>query len=262
VIRLRHYSRRTEEAYRQWIERFLAFHRSDNPSGLAEEEIRSFLTFLADKKEVTASTQKQALNALVFLYEQVLNSPLGDISDFSRAKKPKKLPVVLSREEVRRLLDQLDRSVALVAGLLYGSGLRLLECLRLRVKDVDFSLGQIVVRDGKGQKDRISLLPDRYREPLQAHLQKVRELHVSDLGKGLGEVYLPPALARKSPKAGRDWRWQYVFPAGRLSVDPDAGSVRRHHIHETVIQREIREAARRAGLTKPGLAVKSPVDHL
>jgi integron integrase len=200
---------------------------------------------------VTASTQKQALNALVFLYEQVLNSPLGDISDFARAKKPKKLPVVLSRDEVRLLLRQLDRSVALVAGLLYGSGLRLLECLRLRVKDVDFSLGQIVVRDGKGQKDRIALLPERYREPLQAHLRRVRELHVSDLDKGLGEAYLPPALARKYTKAGREWGWQYVFPAGRLSADPDSGTVRRHHLHETVIQKEVRAAARRAGLTKP-----------
>jgi integron integrase len=251
LIRLRHYSRRTEEAYRQWIERFLAFHRTDNPGQLAEEAIRAFLTWLADRKQVTASTQKQALNALVFLYEQVLKSPLGDFSDFERAKKPKKLPVVLSREEVRRLLAQTERSVSLVAGLLYGSGLRLLECLRLRVKDVDFALGQIVVRDGKGQKDRVALLPERYREPLQAHLARVRELHVRDLDKGLGEVWLPPALARKYPKAGREWGWQYIFPAGKLSADPEANTVRRHHLHETVIQKEIREAARRAGLSKP-----------
>jgi integron integrase len=251
VVRLRHYSRRTEEAYRQWVERFLAYNRAEDPSLLAEEEIRSFLTYLADRKQVTASTQKQALNALVFLFEQVLKSPLGDFSDFVRAKKPKKLPVVLSREEVRKLLSETDRSVSLVAGLLYGSGLRLLECLRLRVKDVDFALGQVVVRNGKGQKDRIALLPERYRSSLQAHLERVHELHGRDLGKGLGEVWLPPALARKYPKAAREWLWQYVFPAGKVSVDPESNKVRRHHIHPTVIQKEIREAARRAGLTKP-----------
>jgi len=250
-MRLRHYSLRTEKSYLYWMRHFLGFHDKDDPLMLDVAAVREFLSHLAEGRQVSASTQSQALNALVFLYEQVLRRPLGDIGEFSRAKKPKKLPVVLSSDEVRRLLSGLRGSYVLIGGLLYGSGLRLMECLRLRVKDVDFDLGQIVVRDGKGQKDRITMLPERYREPLRAHLEKVRGLHTEDLGGGLGEVWMPPALARKYPSAGREWGWQYVFPAAGIGVDPDSKKVRRHHVHERAVQQAIREAARRAGLTKP-----------
>jgi integron integrase len=250
-MRLRHYSPRTEKSYLYWMRHYLGFHAQDDPLLLEGAAVREFLSHLAEHRQVTASTQSQALNALVFLYEQVLRRPLGEIGEFSRAKKPKKLPVVLSRGEVQRLLAGLHGSYALMAGLLYGSGLRLMECLRLRVKDVDFDLGQLVVRDGKGQKDRITVLPDRYREALRAHLEKVRALHIEDLAEGFGEVWMPPALARKYPAAGRQWGWQYVFPAGGFSVDPETKKARRHHVHERAVQKAIREAARRAGLTKP-----------
>ncbi len=250
-MRLRHNSLRTEKSYLYWMRHYLRFHDHIDPLQLDGAAVRDFLSHLAEHRQVAASTQNQALNALVFLYEQVLHRPLGDIGEFARAKKPKKLPVVLSRDEVKRLLVPLSGSYALIAGLLYGSGLRLMECLRLRVKDADFDLGQIVVRDGKGEKDRITVFPERYREQLLGHLEKVRTLHVEDLAAGLGDVWMPPALARKYPAAGREWGWQYVFPAGSVGVDPDCKKVRRHHVHERAVQQAIRLAARRAGLAKP-----------
>jgi integron integrase len=206
---------------------------------------------LVERRDVSASTQKQALNALVFLYAQVLHQPFGELEAFPRAKRPKRLPAVLARSEVEALLGAMDGTLALMAGLLYGSGLRLMECVRLRTKDIDFELGQVMVRDGKGQKDRLTMLPERYREPLRTHLERVRDLHARDLGKGFGEVWMPPALARKYPSAGRDWRWQYVFPSQQLSVDPRSGTVRRHHASERPLQRSVADAARRAGLANP-----------
>ena len=200
---------------------------------------------------VSASTQNQALNALVFLYKHVLRIDLGDFSQFTRAKRPRKLPVVLTTDEVTRLLDALDPPFRLMATLLYGSGLRLMDCLRLRVKDIDFGYQQILVRDGKGNKDRVTVLPVAAIEPLRAHLQTVRAIHRQDLANGLGRVWLPLALERKYPSAAREWNWQYIFPAADVSTDPRSGIVRRHHVHESLLQRAIKAAALRAGITKP-----------
>ncbi|KKM73792.1 hypothetical protein LCGC14_1406920, partial [marine sediment metagenome] len=206
--------------------------------------------YLTEEREVAASTQNQALNALVFLYEQVLKEPLGIIGEFTRAKRPKRLPVVLSREEVNRLLDALAGTHNLMAGLLYGGGLRLMECVRLRVKDVDFAQSQILIRSGKGQKDRITILPDRFQQPLKEHLALTRELYEKDIAEGLGGVYIWPSLARKYPNVGKEWIWQYVFPSNKLSVDPRSREVRRHHIHENGLHRAIKTAAVKVGLTK------------
>jgi integron integrase len=203
-----------------------------------------------ESRDVSASTQKQALNALVFLYHQVLKLPLGELAEFARSKRPKHLPTVLSGQEVGRLLGVLDGTVGLMAGLLYGSGMRLLECLRLRVQDIDFDLGQIMVRDGKGQKDRVTILPETSRAPLREHLERVGKLHEETLAKGFGEVYMPPALGRKYPNAGQELRWQYVFPSKHLAVDPRSGVVRRHHFSDRGLQKAVSEAARKVGLTK------------
>jgi integron integrase len=249
-IRSRHYSIRTERSYEEWIRRFLIFHDLKPLRELGAGSVKEYLEYLAEKRQVTASTQSQALNALVFLYDQVLDEPFGEIGEFARAKRPKRLPVVLSREEVSRLLDSLTGTTALIAGLLYGSGLRIMECVRLRVKDIDFNQNQIMVRDGKGQKDRITMLPGRFRQSLQEHLKQVKELHDKDLKEGNGEVYISPALERKYRNAAREWIWQYVFPSDRLSVDPVTLKVRRHHIHENGIQRMVKNAALKAGLTK------------
>ncbi len=251
VIRQRNYSIRTEEAYRSWTERFLAFigHRDPRTAGAAE--VMSFLETLAVQGNVAASTQNQALNALVFFYGQALEQPLGDLGSFIRAKRPQRLPVVLTRGEVLRLLDRLEGTHQLLASLLYGTGMRLMECLRLRVKDVDFAYRQIVVRDGKGQKDRVTPLPDKLIEPLRAHLEKVQALHETDLSQGNGEVFLPFALAKKYPNAAREWGWQYAFPSGRLAVDPRSGAIRRHHLHENGLQKAVKQAATAARLTKP-----------
>ncbi len=250
-IRLRHYSPRTEQAYRQWVKRFVAFHRYRHPKDMGAEAVKDYLEYLVDKRDVSANTQKQALNALVFLYDQVLKQELGELGDFARAKRPKRLPVVLSREETTSLLAALSGTSALMVGLLYGSGLRAMECLRLRVKDVDFFQGQIVVRDGKGRKDRVTMLPERFRDPLKEHLVRVQALHKEDLSNGFGEVFLPPALARKYPNAGSAWGWQYVFPSRNLSVDPRSGVVRRHHASDRALQKAVSGAAKSAGLTKP-----------
>jgi integron integrase len=250
-MRARHYSLCTERAYMHWMRRFVTFHELKSPRELGPEAVKEYLEFLAEERQVAASTQNQALNALVFVYEQVLGEPLGTIGDFTRAKRPRRLPVVLTREEVNSLLGALSGTYHLMAGLLYGSGLRLMECMRLRVKDVDFAQHQIVVRDGKGQKDRVTILPQRFQQPLREHLTRVQEQHNKDLVEGFARVYLWPALERKYPNAARQWIWQYVFPSSRLSVDPRSGKVRRHHIHENALQRAVSQAAFKIGLTKP-----------
>jgi integron integrase len=251
VLRTRHYSRRTEEAYLQWIRRFLVFHNHTHPRELAEGDVNRFLTHLAVKENVAASTQNQALAAVLFLDEHVLQRPLDRIEGVVRARKPKRLPAVLTREEVAAVLAHLDGVPRLVCTLLYGSGLRLLEGLQLRVKDLDFGRGEITVRDGKGQKDRLTVLPEALHEPLEDHLRCVREQHEADLRVELGRAPLPDALARKYPNANREWGWQWVFPACSHYLDPRSGLRHRHHLHESVIQRAVHEAVRRAGLAKP-----------
>jgi len=220
VMRLKHYSIRTEQTYCDWIVRFIRFHGKRHPSELREEEVTAFLTHLARDGNVAASTQNQALSALLFLYKQVLEQEIGWLEGVERAKKPVRLPVVLSRDEVRKVFAHLQGTPRLMAGLLYGSGLRLMEAVRLRVKDVDFAYGRIVVRDGKGAKDRITMLPLNLAAGLQKHLERVKAQHEQDLEEGAGAVHLPHALARKYPNAEREWCWQCVFPSWRLSVDP------------------------------------------
>jgi integron integrase len=249
AARLKHYSIRTEQAYVNWIKRYILFHNIRHPKEMGNSEIEVFLTHLAVKENVAASTQNQALSALLFLYREVLRQELGPI-DALRAQKPKRLPTVLTREEVHRVLAQLSGTRRLMAQLLYGSGLRLMECMRLRVKDVDFGQHQIVVRDGKGNRDRVTMLPESLVTPLQEHLLRVKRLHDEDLARGHGAVYLPYALERKYPNANREWIWQYVFPSERLSKDPRSGVMRRHHLHESSLQKAVRNAAKRAGLNK------------
>ena len=250
ALRMRHYSLRTEQSYGSWLARFLAFHELKSPRELGSEDIRAYLDYLARVRQVSAGTQNQALNAIVFFFREVLGEEAGDFSDFVRARKPRRLPVVLSREEVEKLLASLDGVYLLQAGLLYGGGLRLMECLRLRVKDVDFSLGQIMIRDGKGQKDRVTVLPERYAPLLREHLVMVRRLFRQDREQGIAGVYIWPSLRRKYPNASRQWGWQYLFPSRRLSVDPRDGEVRRHHLHESGLQRAVKKAAEQAGLVK------------
>ena len=251
AIRTRHYSIRTEKTYVDWVRRFILFHGKRHPKDLGEVEVAAFLSWLAVERNVAASTQNQALNALVFMYRYVLQRPLGDITGAVRAKRPRRLPVVLTRTEVGGLFRQLDGPCWLPASLLYGSGLRLMECLRLRVKDIDFDHHAILVRSGKGDKDRVVTLPGPCVQPLQRQLQAARNLHEKDLNDGFGEVWLPHALARKYPRAGFSWSWQYVFPASRRSVDPVSGVTRRHHLDESCLQRAVKVALRKAGIDKP-----------
>jgi len=251
ALRVRHYSIRTETSYLDWAKRFILFHHKRHPETMGAPEITAFLTHLAVEKHVAASTQTQALSAILFLYREVLQIGVDEPLDIVRAKKPERLPVVLTKDEVHSIFRQLSGDYLLMARLLYGSGLRLMECLRLRVKDLDFGQRQILVRDGKGMKDRVTMLPDQLREPLQAHLAVVRQLHQSDLAKGHGAVYLPFALDRKYPNANREWAWQYVFPSDRLSTDPRSpGVIRRHHADESGLQKAVREAVRASGITK------------
>ena len=249
ACRVRHYSIRTEDAYHDWCKRVILFHNKRHPLEMGTAEINAFLTDLAVNGKVAASTQNQAFCAILYLYKTVLGVDPGRIEGVVRANRPKRLPVVLSRDEVRRVLSGMDGTCRLAATL-HGSGLRLLECLRLRVKDVEWDLGQIVVRQGKGGKDRRTMLPQGVREPLAEHLQRVKELHQADLAAGFGEVYLPDALGRKLPGAAKAWVWQYVFPSARRSVDPRGGATRRHHAHEGAVNRAITTAVRLAGLTK------------
>ena len=250
-MRARRYSLRTEQAYLDWVRRFILFHAKRHPREMAEPEIVEFLTHLAAQRNVAASTQNQALSALLFLYQQFLGKKLGRLDGALRASRPPRLPVVLTREEVRAVLAHVRPPYRLMAELLYGSGLRLLECLRLRVKDVDFGYSRIVVRDGKGAKDRVTMLPGRLRRPLKEHLAHAKAVHERDLQLGFGSVYLPDALERKYPNAHRSWMWQYVFPAAKRSVDPVSGRVQRHHVLEKSLQNAVANAVRATGITKP-----------
>ena len=250
ALRTRHRSRRTEDAYVAWIERFIRFHGVRHPRELGADHVNEFLSDLADRGQVSAATQNQALSALLFLYRHVLQIPHEGVGGFLRATAPRRLPVVLTRDEVRALLAQLRGTQRLIASLLYGSGLRLLECLRLRVHDVDFERSLLVVRDGKGRRDRGALLPERVVEELRPHLARVKSLHEEDLAEGHGRVWLPDALARKLPNAPRQWGWQWAFPSQRRSRDPRGGPSRRHHVHPSSVQRAVTTAARRAQLTK------------
>lgn len=250
-LRLKHYSLRTEHAYLYWIRRYIRSSGMRHPRTLDGQAVEGFLSRLATRDNVAASTQNQALSALLFLYREVLAMDLPWMENVVRAKRPARLPVVLAIEEVDRLFLQLCGRDSLMAGLLYGSGLRLMECLRLRAKDVDFARNEITVRDGKGGKDRRTMLPSRLREPLQRQLEAMRVVHAEDLAQGFGEVALPHALARKYPGAASELHWQYVFPAARRSRDPRDGRTRRHHLDENVLQRAVKRAAQRAGLAKP-----------
>jgi integron integrase len=250
AIRLRHYSIRTEEAYTQWIRRFILFHDKKHPRDMSEAEIASFLTYLAVDKHVSASTQNQALSALLFLYKEVLEMELDWLTDVVRAKRPQRLPVVLTRTEVQRLLAVIPGTNGLVSRLMYGTGMRLMEAIRLRVKDIDFDYRQIMVRDGKGGKDRITLLPEILINTLTEQIERTREYHKTDLADGYGRVWLPYALARKYPNADREFAWQYIFPSHKRSVDPRSGEMRRHHIDEKNVQRAIRNAALKTGIRK------------
>ncbi|WP_405118416.1 integron integrase [Pseudomonas leptonychotis] len=250
-IRVRNYSIRTEAVYAEWVKRYIRFHHYRHPLEMGGAEIEAFLTHLAVKRNVAGATQNQALAALLFLYKEVLKVDLPWLNGIVRAKKPKHLPVVLTRDEVSRVLVQMSGVKWMVATLLYGSGLRLLEALRLRVKDVEFARGEVVVRDGKGQKDRVTMLPRTLVVPLREHLELVEALHQQDLAEGFGRANLPFALARKYPNAAADWAWQFVFPSGNRSVDPRSKGIFRHHVHEKTIQRAIREAVRSAGVIKP-----------
>jgi len=249
-IRYLHYSIRTEQTYMQWVRRFMQFHKRNPVEHLSSADVRSYLEYLAVNRKVSASTQNQALNALVFLFEHVLKKELGVIGEFTRAKRPIRIPVVLSREEVNKLLSALPRPYSLMAGLLYGSGLRLMECVRLRVKDIDFAQNQIVIRDGKGQKDRITMLPKRFHEALKKQMEYAKGLHEKDLEKGFGEVYLWASVERKYKCAAKEWIWQYVFPSGNLSVDPRSGKVRRHHINENALQKELKKTVSELSIHK------------
>jgi integron integrase len=251
ACRVRHYSLRTERAYVGWIRRFILANGKRHPSAMGGGEVAAFLTMLATRGRVAASTQNQALSALLFLYRVVLEIELPWLDGVVRAKRPQRVPVVLSRDEVQRVLGALDGVHWLMAGLLYGSGMRLMECLRLRVKDVDFARNEITVREGKGRKDRRVPLPATLRDGLQRQLARARLLHEADLAAGHGEARLPYALARKYPHAGREWGWQFVFPSQQLSRDPLDGVLRRHHLDEAGLQRAINRAVRVAGIAKP-----------
>jgi integron integrase len=251
AARARHYSYRTEQSYVAWVRRFVFFHGKRHPKDLGAKEVIAFLSHLAVEERVSATTQNQALSALVFLYRHVLDRELEGLGAAARASQRRSLPVVLSRDEVRAVLGQLHGTKKLQATLLYGAGLRLMECLRLRVKDLDLGRSQLSVRQGKGRQDRISTLPQRLRDPLVRHLERVGDLHRRDLAHGYAGVPLPDALARKYPNASREWCWQWVFPAARLTRDPRSGrGMLRYHLHPTVLQRSVKEAARLAGITK------------
>jgi integron integrase len=250
AIRTRHYSRRTEDAYAHWIVRFIRFHRLRHPETMGEAEIEAFLTHLAVEERVAASTQNQALSAILFLYRHVLRRDLDWLEGIVRAKAPARVPVVLSRQEVRALLGQLGGVTWLMAATLYGAGLRLLECCQLRIKDVDFDAGHIVVRGGKGERDRRTMLPAGLRQNLRQQIDTVRRQHEKDLRRGAGWVELPRRLAEKYPNAGREPGWQWVFPATRFYEDRTTGQRRRHHLHESVVQRAVRVAAMQADIVK------------
>jgi len=251
AIHTRHLSYHTEQAYVGWIKRFIFFHKKRHPKEMAELEIGQFLSSLAMDAHVAASTQNQALNALLFLYHEVLEQKVGFIQGVVRAKRPSRLPVVLTKQEVQKVLNSINGTPWLMAMLLYGAGLRLMECCRLRVKDVDFSSNQIVVRAGKGNKDRYTMLPAAVKEPLLQHLQAVKRQHEGDLNQGFGRVALPYALERKYPNAGKEWGWQWLFPATSHYTNTVTGERRRHHLHESVLQKAVKNARLKVGIVKP-----------
>lgn len=249
-FRVRHYSIRTEQSYLMWIRHFIFFHGKRHPRDMGEREVAAFLNHLAVNRDVAANTQNQALNALVYLYREVLERPLQHIQGVTRAKKPQRIPLVLTRDEVARVLSHLEGKYWLIACLQYGSGLRLIESVRLRVMDLDFDRQAIYVRDGKGGKDRVVTLASELIDPLMRHLETVRTTHERDLAAGFGEVYLPHALERKYPNANREWKWQYVFPSGRRSIDPRSGRERRHHLDESLVQKAVKTAVQKAAINK------------
>jgi len=250
-IRRLGYAKRTELSYVHWIKRYIFFHGKRHPAEMGRPEVEAFLTSLAVERNVAAATQNLALSSILFLYREVLGMPLPWLEQVVRAKKPARLPTVLTRQEVQAVLAPGEGTVGLMLRLLYGTGMRLMECVRLRVKDVDFAMNQITVRDGKGGKDRVTMLPLSLAQPLRLHLAQVKAQHNSDLAAGMGAVWLPNALAVKYPNAPRDWGWQYVFPATGFSTDPRSGERRRHHIDEKQLQRQVRKAALDAGIAKP-----------
>jgi len=252
LIRRKHYSIRTEQAYLEWAKRFVLFRGKRHPKEMGEAEVTAFLNHLAVERNVAASTQNQALNALVFLYTQVLGREALDLQGVTRAKRPERLPTVFDRGELDGLFKHLEHPHKLVAALLYGGGLRLLEALRLRIQDIEFERSQIIVRSGKGAKDRVTLLPPPLVNPVREQMERAKALHAEDLAAGLGEVYLPYALARKYPNAARQWGWQYLFPADSTAVDPRSGKVRRHHVGESAVQRAVKRAIQAAGIHKHG----------
>ena len=250
AIRTKHYSIRTEESYIRWIKQFILFHNKRHPKDMGAKEVNAFLNHLAVKRKVAAATQTQALCAIVFLYKRILDRDIGTLDNLIRARKKKNLPVVFTREEARKVLENLSGTHWLMANLLYGSGLRLMECVRLRVKDVDFGYNQIVVRDGKGNKDRLTMLPQTVAHDLKKHLEKVKIQHEHDLAQGYGSVYLPNALARKYRGAGNSWIWQYVFPSSKISVDPRSGVMRRHHVNQQYLHRAVKSAVQQSRIYK------------
>ena len=249
-IRLKHYSLRTETAYVSWIKRYILFHNKTHPKNMGKKEIEEFLSDLAVKSNVAASTQNQAFNALLFLYKKVLCCDIFENIDSIRAKKPRQLPTVMSVKETKKVIDSITGTFQLMTQILYGCGLRAIECIRLRVKDIDFELNQIIVRHGKGQKDRITIFPENIKDGLKKHLNYVKRLHKSDLTNGFGRVYLPNALSKKYKNANHEWGWQYVFPSKVLSYDPRSGIKRRHHIHESSLNRAIKKAKKIANINK------------
>jgi integron integrase len=252
IMRLKHMSPRTIESYCLWNKRYILFNKKRHPATMGEQEIRNFLTHLAERETVAASTQNVAFNAILFLYKHVLQKDLGNIGEFLRANRPRHLPVVFTHEEAQAVLNQRKGANKLRASLLYGSGLRLFECLKLRVQDVDFGMNQIIVRDGKGEKDRVTILPSSLVPALKTQLEKVREVHEMDFAAGYGEVSLPYALERKYVNASKSWNWQYIFPASQRSRDPHSGKIKRHHVDESSVQRDVKQAIVRAKIFKHG----------
>jgi len=250
AMRVRHYSIRTERAYEQWIGRLLSFYKDKPVDSIDADDIQTYLNYLAEERKVAASTQNQALNAIVFFFKEVLKREPGDFSDFVRAKLPLHVPEVLTRSEVESLLDAMSGVNQSMAGLLYGAGLRLMECIRLRVKDIDFEARRLTIRDGKGRKDRITMLPERFQQGLNQQLEYAWVLYEADLKKGVAGAYIWPGLDRKYPNAAKEWIWQYVFASNRLSVDPRSHTIRRHHVHASSLQKAVKNAAAKAGLSK------------
>lgn len=250
VMRVKHYSVRTERTYISWIKRFILFHDKKHPKEMGEPEVEAFLTWLAVERNVAKSTQNQAFNALIFLYREIFKIPLEGRINAVRSSKQQRLPVVMSKEEVQRVLSGMNGTTQLMAKLLYGSGIRMMECIRLRVKDIDFEINEIRIRSGKGDKDRLVPLPERIKPALKTHLERVKLIHEHDLNEGYGEVYLPYALGRKYPNAGKEWGWQYVFPSSKLSRDPRKNMIRRHHMDPSSLDRAIKRAVKLAGIIK------------